>query len=178
MGADAFDGGLPDGVFRTADLAGTRAVLVHFQCYIFVWNVACAVRKAAVKGGGVFVSVTASGTGGRNVFCRQNGAGRLYRDPSAGRKNPQRSACRADLDVSDGAGLHEKIRWLEAVGSFSLELYLCHMFVFYRVVNDWLPQQENVVQIVAAATIAVALAWVIHMLFDLLWKAAAALSGR
>ena len=73
---------------------------------------------------------------------------------------------------------HEKIRWLEAVGSFSLELYLCHMFVFYRVVNDWLPQQENVVQIVAAATIAVALAWVIHMLFDLLWKAAAALSGR
>ena len=30
------------------------------------------------------------------------------------------------------------------------------MFVFYRVVNDWLPQQENVVQIVAAATIAVA----------------------
>ena len=74
--------------------------------------------------------------------------------------------------------LHEKIRWLEAVGSFSLELYLCHMFVFYRVVNDWLPQQENVVQIVAAATIAVALAWVIHMLFDLLWKAAAALSGR
>ena len=73
---------------------------------------------------------------------------------------------------------HEKIRWLEAVGSFSLELYLCHMFVFYRVVNDWLPQQENVVQIVAAATIAVALAWVIHMLLDLLWKAAAALSGR
>ena len=52
------------------------------------------------------------------------------------------------------------------------------MIVFYRVVNDWLPQQENVVQIVAAATIAVALAWVIHMLFDLLWKAAAALSGR
>ena len=64
------------------------------------------------------------------------------------------------------------------MGSFSLELYLCHMFVFYRVVNDWLPQQENVVQIVAAATIAVALAWVIHMLFDLLWKAAATLSGR
>ena len=60
---------------------------------------------AAVKGGGVFLSVTASGTGGRNVFCHQNGAGRLYRDPSAGRKNPQRSACRADLDVSDGAGL-------------------------------------------------------------------------
>ncbi|MFR6589485.1 MAG: hypothetical protein ACLURV_04110 [Gallintestinimicrobium sp.] len=39
------------------------------------------------------------------------------------------------------------------MGSFSLELYLCHMFVFYRVVNDWLPQQENVVQIVAAATL-------------------------
>ena len=82
------------------------------------------------------------------------------------------------LMVQGCAFLHEKIRWLEAVGSFSLELYLCHMFVFYRVVNDWLPQQENVVQIVAAATIAVALAWVIHMLFDLLWKAAAALSGR
>ena len=82
------------------------------------------------------------------------------------------------LMVQGCAFLHEKIRWLEAVGSFSLELYLCHMFVFYRVVNDWLPQQENVVQIVAAATIAVVLAWVIHMLFDLLWKAAAALSGR
>ncbi len=83
------------------------------------------------------------------------------------------------LMVQGCAFLHEKIRWLEAVGSFSLELYLCHMFVFYhRVVNDWLPQQENVVQIVAAATIAVALAWVIHMLFDLLWKAAAALSGE
>lgn len=82
------------------------------------------------------------------------------------------------LMVQGCAFLHEKIRWLEAVGSFSLELYLCHMFVFYRVVNDWLPQQENVVQIVAAVTIAVALAWVIHMLFDLLWKAAAALSGR
>ena len=82
------------------------------------------------------------------------------------------------LMVQGCAFLHEKIRWLEAVGSFSLELYLCHMFVFYRVVNDWLPQQENVVQIVAAATIAVAFAWVIHMLFDLLWKAAAALSGR
>lgn len=82
------------------------------------------------------------------------------------------------LMVQVCAFLHEKNRWLEAVGSFSLELYLCHMFVFYRVVNDWLPQQENVVQIVAAATIAVALAWVIHMLFDLLWKAAAALSGR
>ena len=82
------------------------------------------------------------------------------------------------LMVQGCAFLHEKIRWLEAVGSFSLELYLCHMFVFYRVVNDWLPQQENVVQIVAAVTIAVVLAWVIHMLFDLLWKAAAALSGR
>ena len=82
------------------------------------------------------------------------------------------------LMVQGCAFLHEKIRWLEAVGSFSLELYLCHMFVFYRVVNDWLPQQENVVQIVVAVTIAVALAWVIHMLFDLLWKAAAALSGR
>ena len=31
---------------------------------------------------------------------------------------------------------------------------------------------------IVGATIAVALAWVIHMLFDLLWKAAAALSGR
>ncbi len=50
------------------------------------------------------------------------------------------------LMVQGCAFLHEKIRWLEAVGSFSLELYLCHMFVFYRVVNDWLPQQENVVQ--------------------------------
>lgn len=48
------------------------------------------------------------------------------------------------LMVQGCAFLHEKIRWLEAVGSFSLELYLCHMFVFYRVVNDWLPQQENV----------------------------------
>ena len=82
------------------------------------------------------------------------------------------------LMVQGCAFLHEKIRWLEAVGSFSLELYLCHMFVFYRVVNDWLPQQENVVQIVAAVTIAVALAWVIHMLFDLLWKAAATQRGR
>ena len=31
---------------------------------------------------------------------------------------------------------------------------------------------------IPAVTIAVVLAWVIHMLFDLLWKAAAALSGR
>ena len=57
---------------------------------------------------------------------------------------------------------------------FVVEQFLSLIHIF----NDWLPQQENVVQIVAAVTIAVVLAWVIHMLFDLLWKAAAALSGR
>ena len=83
-----------------------RALFWYISNVTFLFGMLLAqYERQLLKAAGFFVSVTASGTGGRNVFCHQNGAGRLYRDPSAGRKNPQRSACRADLDVSDGAGL-------------------------------------------------------------------------
>lgn len=52
MGADAFDGGLPDGVFRTADLAGTRAVLVHFQCYILFGMLLAQYERQLLKAAG------------------------------------------------------------------------------------------------------------------------------
>ena len=107
VGADAFDGGLRWTAYSGLLIWQGRALFWYISNVTFLLGMLLApVRKAAVKGGGVFVSVTASGTCGRNVFCHQNGAGESFiRDPSAGRKNPQRSACRADLDVSDGAGL-------------------------------------------------------------------------
>ena len=120
-GCGCFYGTLPDGVFRTADLAGTRAVLVHFQCYIFVWNAACAVQRRLLKAAGFLYPLQLLALAVGMYFVVKTELAGYTVIPPLEEKSAQRSACRADLDVSDGAGcafLHEKIRWLEAVGSF------------------------------------------------------------
>ncbi|MDO4293742.1 MAG: acyltransferase [Eubacteriales bacterium] len=68
-------------------------------------------------------------------------------------------------------------RWIETLGSFSLELYLCHMFLFYRVVNsltDW----GRIPQGLLALALAMAVSWCINRLFGLLWGAAERLGAK
>lgn len=62
-------------------------------------------------------------------------------------------------------------RAIEFLGSLSLELYLCHMFFFYRIVNRF-TEWGRIWQGAAAFVLAVAVSWGISRLFGLLWKAA------
>lgn len=68
-------------------------------------------------------------------------------------------------------------RALGFLGSFSLELYLSHMFVFYRVVN-YFTEWGIIVQGIVSFGLAVLISWGINRLFALLWKTADAVGGR
>ncbi|MFQ8702802.1 MAG: acyltransferase family protein [Eisenbergiella sp.] len=68
-------------------------------------------------------------------------------------------------------------RALGFLGSFSLELYLSHMFVFYRVVNHF-TEWGIIVQGIVSFGLAVLISWGINRLFALLWKTAYAVGGR
>ena len=68
-------------------------------------------------------------------------------------------------------------RALEFLGSFSLELYLSHMFLFYRIVNRF-TEWNRIVQGIIAFGLAVLISWGINRLFGLLWKAADTLGGQ
>lgn len=66
--------------------------------------------------------------------------------------------------------------FLQPVGKLSLEIYLLHMFIFYRVVNTY-TDLNHILQGIAALALTAAAAWLINLLFTLLWKAADALNG-
>lgn len=68
-------------------------------------------------------------------------------------------------------------RALEFLGSFSLELYLSHMFVFYRIVNQF-TEWNRIAQGAVSFGLAVLISWGINRLFALLWKTADTVGGR
>ena len=105
-GADAFDGGLPDGVFRTADLAGTRCSGTFPMLHFLFGMLLAQYERQLLKAAGFLYPLQLLALAVGMYFVIKTGLEGYTVIPPLEEKNPQRSACRADLDVSDGAGPH------------------------------------------------------------------------
>lgn len=69
----------------------------------------------------------------------------------------------------------DRMKLLQLPGKLSLELYLLHSFLYYRVVNQW-TQMNRGVQALLALAAAFVSAWLINWIFGKLWFAADALN--
>lgn len=69
------------------------------------------------------------------------------------------------------------LNFLQPVGKISLEIYLLHMFIFYRVINTY-TDLNRILQLLVSLVLTAAASWLVNLLFSLLWKAADVLSGR
>ena len=67
--------------------------------------------------------------------------------------------------------------FMAPVGKISLELYLLHMFLFYRVLNEFL-DLNRILQSAMALVITAGAAWLTNWMFSLLWSAVDTLNGR
>ena len=73
-----------------------------------------------------------------------------------------------------------KGRWLRVfafLGEISLEMYLLHLFLFYRVLNGF-PKLDIITVGVLSIGLSVVLSWLIHWLFSLLFSAAKAVGNN
>lgn len=73
--------------------------------------------------------------------------------------------------------LPERTGFLQALGRLSLELYLLHTFLYYRVVNQW-TQMNRGLQALLALAATYAGAWLINWIFGKLWSGVDALIKR
>lgn len=82
------------------------------------------------------------------------------------------------LFCAQAAGLFEKAAgFLAPAGKISLELYLSHMFIFYRILNDF-TDLHRILQSAIALVITAGASWLINWMFSLLWSAVDTLNGR
>lgn len=124
----------------------------------------------------VWIAVLAAGVG---WVVKSGMDGRLI-PPSGWEKIRDGIAASAvwTLFAAQAAGLlaGRPLRVLAFLGEISLEMYLLHLFLFYRVLNGF---PELGILTVGALTVGltVVLSWLIHWLFSLLFSAAEALGG-